>query len=104
MLPLRPVGPLEEGLTPRRPPPLAAVPAAAAAGRAWLADESIRSVLAVPLVAGGIRLGLLAAFRPRRPFAAGHPPPLREVAAAGGPALHAAFRLPDGRAHVDRAG
>ena len=99
----RPVGRLGEWLTTRRPPSLTVVPAAAAAGRAWLVDESIRSVLAVPLVAGGIRIGLLAAFRRRRPFAAGHLSRLRELAAAGGPAIHAALRFAEEREHVERA-
>ena len=99
----RPVGRLGEWLTTRRPPSLAAVPIAAAAGRAWLADEAIRSVLAVPLVAGGIRVGLLAAFRRRRPFAASHLTRLREVAAGGGPAIHAALRFAEEREHVERA-
>src|SRR6266850_4137526 len=99
----RPVGQLAEWLTVRRPPSLAAVPASPARGRAWLGEESIRSVLAVPLVAGGIRIGLLAAFRRRRPFAASHLAAVREMAAAGGPAIHAALRFAGEREHVERA-
>src|SRR5439155_1527206 len=99
----RPFGRLAEWLTTRRPPALAAVPASPAAGRAWLGEESIRSVLAVPLVAGGIRIGLLAAFRRRRPFTASHLAAMREVAAAGGPSIHAALRFAEEREHVERA-
>jgi signal transduction histidine kinase/CheY-like chemotaxis protein len=99
----RPDGRLGEWLTTRRPPSLVTVSASLPAGRAWLADESIRSVLAVPLVRGGIRLGLLAAFRRRRSFAASHLAAARELAAAGGPAIHAALRFADKREHLERA-
>ena len=99
----RPFGRLAEWLTTRRPPALAAVPASPAAGRAWLGEESIRSVLAMQLVAGGIRIGLLAAFRRRRPFTASHLAAMREVAAAGGPSIHAALRFAEEREHVERA-
>src|SRR5207245_9654468 len=92
-----------EWLTARRPPSLSAVPGSPARGRAWLAEESIRSVLAVPLVAGGIRVGLLAAFRRRRPFTAAHLGRGRELAAAGGPAIPAALRFAEEREHVERA-
>src|SRR3989442_10973235 len=96
----RPFGRLAEWLTTRRPPALVAVPASPAAGRAWLGEESIRSVLAVPLVAGGIRIGLLAAFRRRRPFTASHLAAMREGAAAGGPSIHAAPRFAEESQHV----
>src|SRR5206468_12474383 len=55
------------------------------------------------LAAGGIRLGLLAAFRRRRPFTARHLAAAREIAAAGGPAIHAALRFAEEREHVERA-
>src|SRR5207249_633039 len=93
----RPFGRLADWLTPRRVPSLGIVPASLPPGRAWLREESIRSVLVVPLAAGGIRLGLLAAFRRRRPFTARH------LAAAGGPAIHAALRFAEEREHVERA-
>src|SRR5438067_2243465 len=99
----RPFGRLADWLTTRRPPSLAAVPASLPPARAWLAEESIRSLLVVPLVAGGIRLGVLAAFRRGRPFAAGHLAAARDVATAGGPAIHAALRFAEEREHVERA-
>ncbi len=99
----RPFGRLADWLTTRRPPSLAAVSGSLPPTRAWLGEESIRSVLVVPLVAGGIRLGLLAAFRRRRPFAAAHLAAARDVAAAGGPAIHAALRFTEEREHVERA-
>jgi signal transduction histidine kinase/CheY-like chemotaxis protein len=99
----RPFGRLADWLTPRRVPSLGIVPASLPPGRAWLREESIRSVLVVPLAAGGIRLGLLAAFRRRRPFTARHLAAAREIAAAGGPAIHAALRFAEEREHVERA-
>ena len=99
----RPFGRLGEWLTSRRPPSLSAVPASPPAPRAWLVDESIRSVLVVPLVAGGGRLGLLAAFRRRRPFAPAQLVAARELSGARAPAIHAARRLADEHAHAERA-
>ena len=99
----RPFGRLGEWLTPRRVPSFGVVPASLPPARAWLREESIRSVLVVPLAAGGIRLGLLAAFRRRRPFTARHLAAARDVAAAGGPAIHAALRFAEEREHVERA-
>src|SRR5258705_1954237 len=46
---------------------------------------------------------LLAASRDGRLFAAGHPSRLRELAAGGGPAIHAALRFAEEREHVERA-
>ncbi len=99
----RPAGRLADWLTTRRPPALAAVGASTSVGRAWLTAESIRSVIAVPLVAGGIRVGLLAAFRRRRAFTAAHLARARAAAAAGGPAIHAALRFAEEREHAERA-
>ena len=99
----RPFGRLGEWLTGRRAPSLSLVPASLSPARIWLREEAIRSVLVVPLVAGGIRLGLLAAFRRRRPFSAPNLAAAREVAAAGGPAIHAALRFAEEREHVERA-
>ncbi|HEY3099961.1 MAG TPA: GAF domain-containing protein [Methylomirabilota bacterium] len=99
----RPFGRLGDWLTARRVPSLGVVPASLPPARAWLREESIRSVLVVPLGAGGIRLGLLAAFRRRRPFTARQLAAARELAAAGGPAIHAALRFAEEREHVERA-
>ena len=99
----RPADRLADWLTSRKPPSLAAVAGKPDGPRAWLREEAIRSVLAVPLAAGGIRVGLLAAFRRRRAFAAGQLALAREVAAAGGPAIHAALRFAEEREHAERA-
>src|SRR5262249_48099008 len=68
----RPYGDLS-GPPARRPPSPSAVPAPPPKERAWLGEESIRSVLAMPLVAGRTQIGLLAAFRRRRSFTRGQP-------------------------------
>jgi GAF domain-containing protein len=99
----RPAERLAEWLTPRRPPSLFSVAGKAAGGRAWLVDEAIRSVLAIPLAASGIRVGLLAAFRRRRAFTAAQLARGRELAATGGSAIHAALRFAEEREHVERA-
>jgi signal transduction histidine kinase/CheY-like chemotaxis protein len=99
----RPFGRLGEWLTARRPPSLSAVPASPSAPRAWLVEESIRSVLVVPLVTGGIRLGLLAAFRRRRSFAAAQLVAARQLVGARAAIIHAALRLADEREHAERA-
>src|SRR3989442_13739392 len=93
----RPFGQLGEWLTARRPPSLSAVPGSPARGRAWLAEESIRSVLAVPLVAGGIPVGLLAPLPRPRPFTAAPPGPGPQPAPPGGPPTPAPPRLPPER-------
>src|SRR5919108_2889920 len=64
----RPFGRLGEWLTARRVPSVGAVPASPPPGRAWLREESIRSMLVVPLAAGGIPLGLLAPLLPGPPL------------------------------------
>jgi GAF domain-containing protein/CheY-like chemotaxis protein len=99
----RPFHRLGAWLTPRRPPSVVAVPTSLSSGRTWLAQESIRSLLAVPLVAGSIRLGLLAAFRRRRPFTERHLAHARAIATASAPTIHAALRFADARDHVARA-
>jgi signal transduction histidine kinase/CheY-like chemotaxis protein len=99
----RPAGRLPDWLTTRRPPSRSPVAGALAPDRAWLAEESVRSVIAVPLAAGGIRVGLLAAFRRRRPFTAAQLARARAAAAGGGPAIHAAARFAEEREHVERA-
>ena len=99
----RPFGRLAEWLTARRPPSITRVPASAPAERAWLADESIRSVLVVPLAVDGTRLGLLAAFRRRRAFAASQLAAARALAAAAAGPVQVALRFADEREHVERA-
>jgi signal transduction histidine kinase/CheY-like chemotaxis protein len=99
----RPAARLADWLTPRRPPTLATVPDGAASDLAWLADESIRCVLAVPLVTGGFRLGLLAAFRRRRAFTRAQLGRARALAAAGAPGIRAAMRFDEERDHAGRA-
>src|SRR5919198_3168850 len=99
----RPFHRLGAWLTPRRPPSVVAVPTSLSSGRTWLAQESIRSLLAVPLVAGSIRLGLLAAFRRRRPFTERHLAHARAIATASAPTIHAALRFAAARDHVARA-
>ena len=92
-----------EWLTSRRLPSLMTVRSPSSPSQAWLVDESIRSMLVVPLVAGDATLGLLAAFRRRRPFAAAHLANARQLADANAITIHAALGVAEARARVERA-
>src|SRR5262249_16749864 len=98
----RPSGDLTAWMTARRPPSLSAVPASPPKEGAWLVEESIRSVLAMPLLAGRRRIGLLAAFRRRRSFTRGHLAAARALAAEGAAAVQAALRFANEREHAAR--
>jgi signal transduction histidine kinase/CheY-like chemotaxis protein len=99
----RPFDRLGEWLTSRRPPSVTTVRASSHAAQAWLVDESIRSMLVVLLAAGGTRIGLLAAFRRRRSFAAAHLAVARELTDASAFPIHAAVRVAEERDHAERA-
>jgi signal transduction histidine kinase len=72
--------------------------------RAWLAAEGAHSLLAVPVIAAGTPpLGILAAFRRRRPFPVGCLARAAALAGAAAPALHAAQRLDEMRRRAERA-
>ena len=68
----RPSARLRDWLAARRlPAAITLKPADATGERAWLAAEGVHSLLAVPLPGGDTPLGVLAAFRRRRPFPVG---------------------------------
>jgi signal transduction histidine kinase/CheY-like chemotaxis protein len=100
----RPASRLRDWLVGRRLPAMATLKRSDVAGdRAWLQAEGIQALLAVPVVADGQSLGVLAAFRRRRPFTVGSLARAGGLVAAATPAVHAAWRLREQRERAERA-
>jgi signal transduction histidine kinase len=99
----RPAARLSDWLPARRlPAAVTLAPNDADGERAWLAAEDIHSLIAVRLP-GAETLGILAAFRRRRPFPVGHLARAVGIATATAPAVHAAQRLEEERRRAERA-
>jgi signal transduction histidine kinase len=71
--------------------------------RAWLAAEDVHSLVAVPVIAEGTPLGILAALRRRRAFPVGYLARAAGLAAMAAPAIYAAQRLEEQRQRAERA-
>jgi signal transduction histidine kinase/CheY-like chemotaxis protein len=100
----RPAAHLRDWLVPRRLPAVVTLKRHDVTGdRAWLEAEAIHSLLAVPVAADGTPVGVLAAFRRRRPFPVGYLARAAGIAATAAPAVHAAARLEEQRERAERA-
>jgi signal transduction histidine kinase len=100
----RPVAGVRDWLVARRLPTVVTLKRDDATGdRAWLATEEIHALLAVPVAANGAAVGILAAFRRRRPFPVGYLARAAGLAATASPAVHAAQRLEEQRERAERA-
>jgi GAF domain-containing protein len=100
----RPSGRVGDWLVARRLPAAATLKRSEVSGdRAWLAAENIHALLAVPLTAESVPVGILAAFRRERPFPVGYLARAAGMAAMAAPAVHAAQQLEEQRARAERA-
>jgi signal transduction histidine kinase len=100
----RPAARVDEWLVAKRLPAVVTLKRKDVAGeRAWLEAEDVHSLLAVPVIAEGTPLGILAAFRRRRPFPVGSVARAAGMAATAAPGVHAAQRLAQQRQRAERA-
>lgn len=100
----RPAARVSDWLIAQRLPAVCLVEDTDACGeRAWLAAEQVRSLLVVPLVDSDTALGVLAAFRRRRPFPAGSLARGVGIAAAATPVLRTAERVDAQRSRAELA-
>ena len=100
----RPSGRVRDWLAPRRLPAAVTLRATDAIGeRAWLAAERFHSLLAVPLPGGDTPLGVLAAFRRRRPFPVGSLGRAATLATTTAALVDAARQLEAQRTRAERA-